>query len=135
MAATTQSELERIGIIRRQLEMVRVGYPGQYRFSNRDRYEAGHDMAMSHDDPNSKWGKGTRDYDVFSLRDYMKTYRFDGRSEYVPQIDTFDGGNGIDKTMRNDLIYGYNLYNPTERYGKESVDIDLTIDGQWFFNA
>lgn len=126
MATTTQSELERIGITRRQIEMQRVGYPGQYRFSNKDRYEAGHEMATSHDDPNSKWGKGTRGYDVLSLREYKKL------PGYVYQLDTLDGGSGIDKQVRANLLNNYNLYNDQNRYGKESVDIDLLIDGQYF---
>lgn len=130
---TKQSELERIGIDRRDNhELVR----NDYRKNNK--YDEEHKYAQSRPDSTDhpERGKGTNESDFTPFRPHEKT-------GIVNQIDTTNGGGAYDVYGRNGsgVQVGYsgrnylktiNLYNENNAYGKDSVEIDTMIDGQFF---
>lgn len=122
-----QSNLEKIGIERRNIEATRNDY------NKNNAYSAQHDTARTHDDNFHPLGKGTgHGGHTHSTPDYSL-----GKNRYIPQFDTENAGGSYDK-------YGYkgiggrqflstiNIYNPTNQYGENYVDTSANVaDGQY----
>lgn len=124
-----QSNLERIGFDRRDVEFARSDY------RESEQYKVGHEDTLS--DPSRKdkpLGKGTETGGhTFSVPNYSL-----GPNMIKPQIDTENGGGSYD-------IYGHNgvggrkwlqqisLYGPGREYGANLIDTSSNIQaGQYF---
>ena len=136
-----QSKLERIGIKYRDNSLVVQGE--QVNAFSRNDYSKNDPYNDSH--PDAKWdennttpegkplGKGTGHSHGFSIPDQSIPSDL-----VVPQFDTENGGGSYDIWGRREFESGRNylanisLYNKDRQYSKDSVYIDVLIDGQFF---
>ena len=132
MANEKQSNLERIGIDERQEQLARG--EARYDISRNEAYGPNHDKARSHDDANHPWGKGTGGSHTHYLPDQSLPKTLYNYSNFNT---TEQAGGSYDKYGRNgvggrNFLRTISLYNSEKPYGKQSVDIDTTIEGQYF---
>ena len=106
-------------------EKLETGGNNDYLASNP--YSAEHEDALSHDDTKHPLGKGTGK----SLDYVVKNEKAPKNVIAHSDINTLEGGGSIDKETRNRLQM-MNEYKPGKEYGKNSVDIDINLAGQYF---
>ena len=124
-----QSNLERIGFDRRDVEFAR----SDYRESNE--YKDGHEDTLSDSSRKDKpFGKGTSTGGhTYSVPDYSL-----GPNRIKPQIDTENGGGSYDIYGRNGIggrkwLQEISLYGPDREYGINTVDTSANIQaGQYY---
>ena len=114
--------------------------PGKNRYSvELSEYDESHEDAKSHDDAEHPWGKGTGKALGYAVRnlsapktqiDYSNVDTKNGGGSY----DKF-GTKGVSKAFQGDsgrnFLEKINIYGPDKAYGKESVNIDEKIKGQY----
>ena len=122
-----QSTLEKKGIERRKVEILR----NDYEIDNQYSFE--HDDALTHEDEAHPMGKGTGEggHGYTLPNPNLSPYIID-RSNF----NTQDGGGSYDKYGRNGVggrykLQGINIYGPNNEYGRESVEVDMNIIGQY----
>lgn len=136
-----QSRLDKEGI-----EYRKDRIPGKNKFINElNEYDGDNDEALSHDDENHPWGKGTGKSMGFAIKKPI-TNGLPGYQNHDynrSNVNTKDGGGsydkfgtkGVDKAFQGDAGRNYlqklNTYGPEAEYGKESVDIDTAVKGQF----
>lgn len=114
--------------------------PGKNKYlSELNEYDGDHDDALSHDDAEHPWGKGTGKSMGYAKRNLSAPKTQINYSN----VDTKNGGGsydkfgtkGVDKAFQGDSGREYlkrlNIYSADGEYGKESVDIDGKIKGQY----
>lgn len=124
-----QSNLERIGFERRDVEFARSDY------RESDQYKDGHEDTLSDSSRKDKpLGKGSGSGGhTFSIPDYSL-----GPNRIKPQIDTEQGGGSYDIYGRNGLggrkwLQEISLYGPGREYGVDLIDTAANIQaGQYF---
>jgi len=114
--------------------------PGKNKYADEiNVYDGDNDSALSHDDENHPHGKGTGKSMGYAIRnlDAPKT-----QINYS-NVDTKNGGGsydiygtkGVSKAYQGDSGRKYlqriNIYNPDNAYGKDSVDVDTSVRGQF----
>ena len=130
-----QSRLDKEG---REYRKDRI--PGKNKFIEEiNEYDGDNDEALSHDDENHPWGKGTGKSMGYAVRNLSAPKTQINYSN----VDTKNGGGsydkfgtkGVDKAFQGDSGRNYlqklNIYGPDKAYGKESVDIDTSVKGQF----
>lgn len=114
--------------------------PGKNKYSNElNAYDGDHEDAKTHDDAQHPWGKGTGNSMGYAIRnlsapktqiDYSNVNTKDGGGSY----DKF-GTKGVPKAFQGDsgrnFLEKINIYGPGKEYGKDSVNIDEKIKGQY----
>lgn len=126
-----QSNLEKIGLERRQEQIIRNDI-------RRDKpYNADHDTAVWHGEESDKpLGKGTKHGGHGHT--LPKTFNEETKQYRIPQLDTANGGGAYDINGRpgvgggRKFLQTINVYGPENRYD-ESIDTSENIeDGQFF---
>jgi len=102
-------------------------------------YDGDNEDALSHDDENHPWGKGTGKSLGYAVRNLSAPKTQMSYSN----VDTRNGGGsydkfgtkGVDKAFQGDSGREYlkklNIYSSDNAYGKESVDVDSSVKGQF----
>ena len=115
--------------------------PGKNRYDYvTNPYDGDHEDAKAHDD--SPWGKGTEKAMTYAVRDLSN------RQPNHHVLDTSDaaggmydkyGTKGVEKAFQGDSGREWgktiNIYNNTNAYGEESVDVDTSVKGQFSVNG
>ena len=114
--------------------------PGKNRYSEAiNEYDGDSQDALSHDDEKHPWGKGTGKSLGYAVRNLSAPKTQISYSN----VDTKNGGGsydkfgtkGVDKAFQGDSGREYlkklNIYSSDSSYGKDSVDIDGKIKGQY----
>lgn len=130
-----QSRLDKEGI-----EYRKERIPGKNRYIvETNEYDGDSEDAKTHDDENHPWGKGTGK----SMGYAVKNPNAPKTQINYSNVDTRNGGGsydkfgtkGVDKAFQGDSGRKYlqrlNEFNPDNEYGKESVDIDAHVKGQF----
>lgn len=130
-----QSRLDKEGKLYRKERI-----PGKNRYiTELNEYDGNNEDALTHDDTEHPWGKGTGKSMGYAIRNVNAPKTQINYSN----VDTSDGGGsydkngtkGVDKAFQGDSGRKYlqklNEYNKDKEYGKESVDIDSSVRGQF----
>lgn len=114
--------------------------PGKNKYLDEiNEYDGNNEDALSHDDESHPWGKGTGKSMGYAVRNvnapktqinYSNVDTRNGGGSY----DKF-GAKGADKAFQGDagriFLQKLNEYGPEKEYGKESVDINTKVKGQF----
>lgn len=131
-----QSRLDREGIEYRSTRVV-----GKNKYVDVvNPYDGDNEDARHHDDDSHPHGKGTGKSMGYIVRsdakgkDFIDHSNVDTRSEAGGSYDIY-GTEGVEaafqgKSGRN-YLKSINTYNPERAYGKDSVDIDTSVKGQY----
>lgn len=131
-----QSRLDKEGIEYRSTRI-----PGKNKYIDEiNPYDKDNDSARHHDDDAHPWGKGTgksMDYvkrNLSAPKTRMDYSAVDSRSEAGGSYDIY-GTEGVEgafqgKSGRN-YLKEINFYSPDKEYGKDSVNIDTSVHGQY----
>jgi hypothetical protein len=131
-----QSRLDKEGIEYRSTRI-----PGKNKYIDEiNPYDENSDDARHHDDPNHPWGKGTGKSMGYAVRDLTKPKthfnysNVDTRTEAGGSYDIY-GTKGVEGAFQGDAGRDYakklNIYSPENAYGKDSVNIDESVRGQY----
>lgn len=120
--------------------------PGKNRYADEiNPYDGDNQDALHHDDDKHPWGKGTGKSMGYAIKkDTPKgIFGYQNHDYEYGNVDTKNGGGsydiygteGVDKAYQGKSGRNYlqqiNIYGPEKEYGKDSVDIDNTIRGQF----
>ena len=135
IAKITKNRLAEEGVDYRENKI-----PGKNKYSQEiSEYDSEHEDAKTHDDENHPWGKGTGKSMGYAVRNLSAPKT---QMNYST-VDTRHGGGsydkfgtkGVDKAFQGDSGRNYlqnlNEYSPENEYGKNSVDIDTRVKGQF----
>lgn len=134
-AKVTKNRLAEEGVEYREKNI-----PGKNRYSQEiNEYSGENEDALSHDDEQHPWGKGTGKSMGYAVRNLSAPKTQMNYSN----VDTRNGGGsydkfgtkGIDKAFQGDsgrqFLQKLNEYSHENEYGKNSVDIDTKVKGQF----
>lgn len=131
-----QSRLDKEGIEYRSTRI-----PGKNKYIDEiNPYDENNDSARHHDDENHPWGKGTGKSMGYAVRDLTKPKthinysNVDTRTEAGGSYDIY-GTVGVENAFQGDSGRNFakriNFYSPENEYGKDSVNIDESLRGQY----
>ena len=135
MAQLKQSRLDYEGINYRANEI-----PGKNRYEDEvNPYDENHEDARYHGDEKHPWGKGTGRSMGYAIRNLNapKTEINYKNFDTINAGGSYDiyGTKGVDMAFQGDsgrnFLEKINEYNPQNAYGKNSVDIDTSVRGQY----
>ena len=134
MAIPKQSRLDKEGINYRENEI-----PGKNRYSDEiNPYDENNEDVLSHDD--RPWGKGTGKAMTYAKRDLTAPKT---KIDYTSIITSEEAGGmydkygtkGVEKAFQGDSGREWaktiNEYSSMNQYGKDSVNIDTSVRGQY----
>lgn len=136
MAEIKRSRLDLEGIAYRENEI-----PGKNRYEDQvNPYDENNDDAMYHGDKDHPWGKRTGKSMGYAIRDLTApktqiSYKNFDTKNAGGSYDIY-GTKGVDKAFQGDsgreFLSRINEYNEHNAYGRDSVEIDLSVRGQYF---